>query len=197
MAKIKTLGSDAITAAINRLAESISQRHEKTENLILLGIADGGIELTRRLATKLKVNHTGTIDISFHRDDIGQNPIPKEFAPTIMPFDVDDATVILVDDVLFSGRTVKAALDELFDHGRPTKVELAVLVDRGGRMLPLAADYIGIPLDAPASEKVIVSLHREDPSQDFVQIKPVKIPLKFESPTCAAKPRRSSKSKIS
>lgn len=170
MAKTKTLGSDAINAAINRLADSISQRHAKTKDLILLGIADGGIELTRRLVTKLKVKHTGTIDISFHRDDIGQNPIPKEFAPTIMPFDVHGATVILVDDVLFSGRTVKAALDELFDHGRPTKVELAVLVDRGGRMLPMAADYIGIPLETKPSEKVVVNLHEDDLAQDFVSI---------------------------
>ena len=85
----------------------------------------------------------GTLDISFHRDDIGRHPIPKEFAPTQIPGDVNGADVILVDDVLFSGRTVKAALDELFDHGRPTKVELAVLVDRGGRRLPLAAGLRG------------------------------------------------------
>ena len=180
MAKIKTLGSDAITAAINRLADSISQRHAKTKDLILLGIADGGIELTRRLASKLKVKRTGTIDISFHRDDIDQNPIPKEFAPTLIPFDVHGATVILIDDVLFSGRTGKAALDELFDHGRPTKVELAVLVDRGGRMLPMAADYIGIPLEAKRTEKVIVSLHSDDDSKDFVSIKSAKTPSKIE-----------------
>ena len=76
------------------------------------------------------------IDISFHRDDIDRNPIPKEFAPTQIPGDVDGVAVVLVDDVISSGRTVKAALDELFDHGRPAKVELAVLVDRGGRRLP-------------------------------------------------------------
>lgn len=181
MAKIQTLGSDAITAAINRLAESIFQRHAKTKDLILLGIADGGIELTRRLALRLKVKHTGTIDISFHRDDIGQNPIPKEFSPTTMPFDVHGATVILIDDVLFSGRTVKAALDELFDHGRPSKAELAVLVDRGGRVLPMAADYIGISINAKRSEKVIVNLHRDDASKDFVRSESAKTNLKPKS----------------
>lgn len=182
VAKTKTLGSDALDAAINRLADSISQRHANAKDLILLGIADGGIELTRRLATKLKVKRTGTIDISFHRDDIDQNPIPKEFAPTIMPFDVHGATVILIDDVLCSGRTVKAALDELFDHGRPSKVELAVLVDRGGRMLPLAADHIGISLDTIQSEKVIVSLHRDDSSNDFVGIESAETHSKIETP---------------
>jgi pyrimidine operon attenuation protein/uracil phosphoribosyltransferase len=182
VAKTKTLGSDAITAAINRLADSISQRHANTKDLILLGIADGGIELTHRLVKKLKVKHTGTLDISFHRDDIGQNPIPKEFAPTIMPFDVNGATVILVDDVLCSGRTGKAALDELFDHGRPTKVELAVLVDRGGRMLPMAADYTGIPLDAKPSEKVVVSLHSSDASKDYVSVETAKTKSKIEKP---------------
>src|SRR5690606_3683895 len=144
--------------AINRLAESISERHRVTPNLILLGIANGGIVLAQRIAKRLKSARVGTLDISFHRDDIGRNPIPKEFVPTAIPADVHGATVILVDDVLFSGRTVKAALDELFDHGRPSKVELAVLVDRTGRMLPVAADYIGLTLDPAADEKVTVHL---------------------------------------
>lgn len=174
MAKVKTLGSDEINAAVQRLAETISQQHAKTKDLVLLGIANGGIELTSRLAGILKVKRAGTIDVSFHRDDIDRNPIPKEFSPTIMPFDVHGATVILVDDVLHSGRTVKAALDELFDHGRPHKVELAVLVDRGGRMLPMAADYTGFIIAPGSNQKVSVNLNSDDPDQDFVSIEAAK-----------------------
>jgi len=170
VAKTQTVGSDTIQAAINRLAESISARHRATPNLIFLGIANGGIILARRIAKRLKSVHVGTLDVFFHRDDIGRNPIPKEFAPTSIPSDVHGATVILVDDVLFSGRTVKAALDELFDHGRPAKVELAVLVERPGRMLPVAADYVGLKLDTTADEKVVVRLDNQDPKADYIEV---------------------------
>jgi pyrimidine operon attenuation protein/uracil phosphoribosyltransferase len=199
----KTIGSDEIHAAIERLATAISARHPASEKLILLGIANGGIELAKRLAEKLsnvpplsaskgssasaprpspsshfstsplvRTAHVGTLDISFHRDDIGRHPIPKEFAPTHIPVDVHGANVILVDDVLFSGRTVKAALDELFDHGRPAKVELAILVDRGGRLLPFAADYCGFTLAPKPSEKVVVVLDSARPASDLIRVDP-------------------------
>lgn len=168
MAPSKTIGSEEIHAAIERLAAAISERHAKAP-LLLLGIANGGVELARRLAGKLKAK-TGTLDVSFHRDDIGRNPIPKEFAPTHIPADVHGAHVVLVDDVLFSGRTVKAALDELFDHGRPAKVELAVLVDRGGRLLPFAADYVGLTLHPGPQQKVVVTLDPENRKRDTVQL---------------------------
>ena len=169
MAKTQTLGPGEIQAALDRLAAAISARHASTEKLLLLGIANGGVELARRLASRL---HTlcGVVDISFHRDDIGGNPIPKEFAPTHIPADVNGATVILVDDVLFSGRTAKAALDELFDHGRPAKVELAVLADRGGRRLPIAADYTGLTLPAGDDEKVVVRLDPANPARDAIRV---------------------------
>jgi pyrimidine operon attenuation protein/uracil phosphoribosyltransferase len=193
VAKPKTIGAEEIHAAIERLAEAISRRHPGPEKLLLLGIANGGVELARRLALSL---HTvslsnpskgspatatrqpplkvpsGTLDISFHRDDIGRHPIPKEFAPTRIPVDVHGATVIIVDDVLFSGRTVKAALDELFDHGRPAKVELAILVDRGGRRLPFAPDYCGLTLGTGEKEKVVVRLDPSDPKKDALTIRP-------------------------
>ncbi len=171
MATTKTIGPGEIQAAIERLAVAISGRHRDATKLILLGVANGGVELARRLAQKLGAR-AGTVDISFHRDDIGRHPIPKEFAPTQIPADVDRATIVLVDDVLFSGRTVKAALDELFDHGRPTKVELAVLVDRGGRRLPMAADYTGIVLDPAGAEKVVVTLDQKNPKRDSISIEP-------------------------
>jgi len=167
----KTIGPGEIHAAIQRLAEAIVVRHGDPGGLLLLGIANGGMELARRLAERLHCR-AGTIDISFHRDDIGQHPIPKEFAPTQIPADVHGATVILVDDVLFSGRTVKAALDELFDHGRPSKVELAVLVDRGGRRLPIAADYVGLDLAIADTHKVRVSLDPLSDRRDAIRVEP-------------------------
>lgn len=178
----KTLPPADLHAAIDRLAASIAHRHLHTPQMLLLGIANGGIELSRRLASKLKrlrpgtTFTTGVLDISFHRDDIGRNPIPKEFAATQIPVDVSGASVILVDDVLFSGRTVKASLDELFDHGRPARVELAILIDRGGRMLPFAPDYLGLSLPAGETEKVRVHLDPEDPAHDRVTVLPATRP---------------------
>ncbi|MDE3083972.1 MAG: bifunctional pyr operon transcriptional regulator/uracil phosphoribosyltransferase PyrR, partial [Verrucomicrobiota bacterium] len=164
VAKARIIGSDQIHFAIDRLASAISARYASRRHLILLGIANGGVELARRLAVRLATlspqlsTKTGTLDISFHRDDIGRQPIPKEFIPSHIPWDINDAPVVLVDDVLFSGRTAKAALDELFDHGRPAQVELAVLIDRGGRKLPIAADHTGLVIETDDSEKVVVTL---------------------------------------
>ena len=179
MAKAKTVGSQEIHAAIERLAAAISARHPAPQPLLILGIAAGGIELARRLALSLSKGEPpasmrarpGIIDISFHRDDTGRNPIPKEYPATMLPGDVHGATVILTDDVLFSGRTVKAALDELFDHGRAETVELAVLVDRGGRALPIAATYTGLTVTPGHSEKVVVRLDPTNPAKDSIQFK--------------------------
>jgi len=169
-----------IHAAIDRLAQAISKCHGSKGKILLLGIANGGITLAGRLAARLAILspklsvRSGTLDISFHRDDIGRHPIPKEFAPTLIPVDVTGATVILVDDVLFSGRTVKAALNELSDHGRPEKIELAILVDRGFRKLPVAADYTGLSLEASATAKVVVRLDPAKPAADSVIVLPFK-----------------------
>ncbi len=170
MAPPKTIGFREVHAAIERLAAAIQARHRHTEGLLLLGIANGGIPLARRLAARLGIRKVGDLDISFHRDDIGKHPIPKEFTPTLLPGDVNGATVLLVDDVLFTGRTVKAALDELFDHGRPATVELAVLVDRGSRRLPIVADFAGMTVNAAESEDVVVSLG-DNPSSDRIDIR--------------------------
>jgi pyrimidine operon attenuation protein/uracil phosphoribosyltransferase len=180
VAKKQTVGSTEIHAAIGRLAAAISARHPAPKSLLVLGIAAGGIELARRLALALSQGEPpasmrarpGIVDISFHRDDFGRNPIPKEYPATLIPGDVHGATVILVDDVLFSGRTVKAALDELFDHGRPATVELAVLVDRGGRTLPIAPTYTGLELAAGEKEKVRLHLDQQDPRKDTLTIQP-------------------------
>jgi len=169
VAAIRTIGSGDIQAAIARIAVAISARHHARGKLILLGIANGGIELARRLARELGAQ-AGVLDVSFHRDDFGRNPIPKDTAATHLPADIDRATVILVDNVLFTGRTVKAALDELFDHGRPAKVELAVLVDRGCRRLPFVADYAGLAIPTSEHERVIVSLDPSSPKRDVIRV---------------------------
>ncbi|MDO8545362.1 MAG: bifunctional pyr operon transcriptional regulator/uracil phosphoribosyltransferase PyrR [Opitutaceae bacterium] len=175
MGTSKRIGPAEIEAAITRLARDIAVRHAR-KDVLLLGIANGGIELAQRLARQLAHlgprAKAGTLDVSFHRDDIGRHPIPKEFAPTHIPGDVHGATIVLVDSVLFSGRTIKAALDELFDHGRPAKVELAVLVDRGGRRLPLSADYVGFNLPIGDAEKVVVNLDPKKMKNDSIRIKP-------------------------
>ena len=163
-----------VEQALGNVVSSILRHHHQTARLLLLGIANGGVIVAHRLAQRLRseglVCGTGTIDISFHRDDIGRQPIPKEFSPTIIPHDVNGAAVILVDDVLHSGRTVKAALDELFDHGRPDTVELAILIDRGGRRLPIAADYCGLKIEATDTQKVRVHLDPTQPAKDFILI---------------------------
>jgi len=171
MATSKTIGAREVHAVVERLAEAIQARHGRSKGLLVLGIANGGIPLARRLCARLGLKRVGDLDISFHRDDIGEHPIPKEFTPTLVPGDVDGASVLLVDDVLFTGRTVKAALDELFDHGRPATVELAVLVDRGSRRLPVVADFVGIAISAGEDEEVVVSLH-DDPARDRIEIRP-------------------------
>lgn len=187
-----TPDAPALAAAIRRLATAIADRHRATPHLLLLGIANGGRVLASRLVRHLHASGlacgAGTIDISFHRDDIGRHPIPKEFAPTAIPHDIHGATVILVDDVLHSGRTVKAALDELFDHGRPDRVELAVLVDRGGRRLPLAADYRGLTLAAPDDAKVVIRLDPRRPALDSLIIQPAPAPTRQRAPS-APRPR--------
>lgn len=170
-----TLDASEIHAAIADLAAQINSRHGDRSQLCLIGIANGGTELNRRLAAAIDSTlPTGEIDTSFYRDDIGRNPIPKESRPTIIPFDVTGKTVVLVDDVLHTGRTLNAALNELFDHGRPAAVELAILVDRGGRKLPFSPDYCGLTLETKDSQKVTVHLDANNPAQDAITVSPTK-----------------------
>ncbi len=171
----KTIPAAEIETAFRRLARAIAGRHKNTDGLVLLGIARGGVPVCRRLADALAQEFErgiaqGTINVAFQRDDIGRRPIPNYDEETVIPGDIEGATVILVDDVLFSGRTVRAALEEVFSHGRPTRVELAVLVDRGNRRLPFAADHIGFDEPTAPEEKVRVTLHPDDSSQDVIAI---------------------------
>ncbi len=121
----------------------------------LIGIVTGGAWLAERLhdALKLKVP-CGTLDVSFYRDDFQHKGLKREVAPSDIPFDVEGRELILVDDVLYTGRTIRAAMNELFDYGRPASIRLASLVDRGGRELPIAAQFVGATIELPARQSV-------------------------------------------
>ncbi|MBN2068613.1 MAG: bifunctional pyr operon transcriptional regulator/uracil phosphoribosyltransferase PyrR [Opitutales bacterium] len=171
----KRIESETIGNALKLLTENIGTAHAQTERLIIIGVADGGIEVARRLGHQLselwgrKVT-VGFVNALFHRDDITERSIFKAYMRTDIPESVDDATVILVDDVLFSGRTIRAALNELFDNGRPKAVELAVLCDRGHRKLPVAANYTGMTLETRRTEKVRVFLDEEAAQNDYLTV---------------------------
>ncbi len=161
--------TEDIESAIERLAHDLAETHKNSKNLAVIGIAGGGITLARRLARMLsdKLGRKlpcGVVDISFHRDDISSNPVPNIQSFANLPFAVDDSTLILVDDVIFTGRTIRAALNEIFDQGRPDCVRLAVLVNRGGRCLPIQPDFAGLRLQTGAGQRVDVSIN-DDPGQ--------------------------------
>ena len=126
-----------------------------------VGIYSGGAWLAERLHHELGLSTPmGAVDISFYRDDFSTSGLRHQIKPSQIPFDVDDRHIIVVDDVLYTGRTVRAAMNELFDYGRPGKIELAVLVDRGERQLPIAAQYIGTTLSVPTGR--LLRLVRDD-----------------------------------
>lgn len=138
-------------------------RPQVTPDTALVGIRTGGVWLAERLHAALSLNGPiGSIDVSFYRDDLGARGLPPNPQRTDIPFDVEGAHVIIVDDVLYTGRTTRAALNELFDYGRPACVELAVLVDRGGRELPIAARYCAHTLPQPLAASRTLDLSRDD-----------------------------------
>ncbi len=138
-------------ALVGALVEAL--RADVTPNMVLVGIHTGGVWLAERLHTALGIAHPlGCIDVSYHRDDYGSRGnrnLPRGHKASSLPFEVDGAHIVLIDDVLYTGRTIRAALNELFDHGRPGRVDLAVLVDRGGRELPVYARYRAHTLNTP------------------------------------------------
>jgi pyrimidine operon attenuation protein/uracil phosphoribosyltransferase len=142
------LDADDVRRAVTRIAHEILERDKGAEGVVLVGIADRGDHLAGRLASEVRrIEGTevpvGVLDITFYRDDIGLKAEAPEVHETRIPFDVSSRTVVLVDDVLFTGRTIRAAMDALMDLGRPRRIQLAVLVDRGHRELPIRADFVG------------------------------------------------------
>ena len=148
---------------LSRIAHEIIERNRGLKDIVLVGIRTGGVHLAHRLAGKLKeiegeVLPIGELDITLYRDDLSGKKEPPTVKKTEIPVDITDKKVILVDDVLFTGRTIRAAMDELIDFGRPKEVQLAILIDRGHRELPIRANYVGKSLPTAREEKVKVLL---------------------------------------
>jgi pyrimidine operon attenuation protein/uracil phosphoribosyltransferase len=159
------LDATAIHRALTRIAHEIAERNQEGTDVALVGIQGGGVLLAQRLSALLagiwgRPVLTGSLDVAMHRDDLDQRAAPQ-VRPTLIPFDVTGKTVVLVDDVLFSGRTVRAALDALNDFGRPRCIQLAVLIDRGHRELPIKADFVGKNVPTAPGEKVRVHFSEE------------------------------------
>ena len=172
------LGPEDISRALRRIAHEIVERNRGLDRLILLGIHTRGVPLAARLAKSLtEVEGTpvphGALDIGMYRDDLDSRPTTP-LGRTEIPEPIDGQTVVLVDDVLYTGRTIRAALDALTDLGRPGTVQLAVLVDRGHRELPIRADYVGKNLPTAPGERVSVRLDEVD-AADAVVIEPAVI----------------------
>ncbi|MHB1101021.1 MAG: bifunctional pyr operon transcriptional regulator/uracil phosphoribosyltransferase PyrR [Burkholderiales bacterium] len=154
---------------LEKLAKDI--RADLTGDAILVGIHTGGAWLAEELHRMLGLSTPlGMLDISFYRDDFERIGLHPEVKPSDIPFDVDGADILLVDDVLFTGRTVRAAINEIFDYGRPARIRLAVLVDRGGRELPIEARFTGIRLDL--DEPRMIDLLRNDAGELELRLRP-------------------------
>jgi pyrimidine operon attenuation protein/uracil phosphoribosyltransferase len=173
--KSQVMDDAGINRTLSRLALQIVERNAGTSDLLLIGIRRRGVPLAERLADKIAQLEgqrppTGQLDITLYRDDlstVGPRPVVNK---TEIPGDVTDRAIVLVDDVLYTGRTIRAALDELVDFGRPRRVELAVLIDRGHRELPIQADYVGKYLQTSDAEIVKVMLADYDEDEQVVVV---------------------------
>ena len=160
--KNQLLTHEDVGRALRRMAHEIVERNHSVENISIIGLQTGGEPFATKLAELLsEISGTtvprGLLDVSFYRDDLSRNPIPKSTATTI-DHDLTDRTVVLVDDVLFTGRTIRSALNALSDWGRPRSVQLAVMIDRGHRELPIRPDYVGKNLPTSLDEAIVANL---------------------------------------
>lgn len=160
------LNKKDIERILSRIAHEIIEKNKGTENLCLVGIQRGGVHLAKRLAVKIKDIENadimvGSLDISLYRDDIGIRKEQPVVRKTEMPCDITDKKVVLVDDVLFTGRSIRSAMDALMDFGRPAQIQLAVLIDRGHRELPIRADYVGKNIPTSRTESIEVQIEEE------------------------------------
>ena len=181
------LDADGIRRALTRIAHEILERNEGPNDVILVGLRRRGVPLARRLAALIRQFEeaevaVGELDITMYRDDLELRGTRPEMHPTSMPRDVTEKRVVLVDDVLYTGRTVRAALDAIQDYGRPRVIQLAVLVDRGHRELPIRPDYVGKNVPTARHEEVAVLLEETD-GRDEVML------VRSEEPSPAARTR--------
>jgi len=162
VAKSQLMSGEDVSRVIRRMAHEIVERNHSSESISVIGLQTGGISLARALAETLEAVggapvRFGTLDVSFYRDDLRSNPAPTP-TTTVIDHDLTDRTVVLVDDVLFTGRTIRAALNALSDWGRPRAVQLAVMVDRGHRELPIRPDFVGKNVPTSLHEDVQATL---------------------------------------
>src|SRR5881296_4645323 len=172
---VPIMDAEAVRRALRRIAHEIIERNPQLEKVVLAGIPTRGVEIARRIAGFIhqieKIDlETGVIDVAMHRDDVGtRRELPVVHASKL-PVPLEDRSVIIVDDVLYTGRTVRAAMDAINSFGRPARIQLAVLVDRGHRELPIRPDYVGKNLPTSGSEKVRVRLEQTDGEPDEVRL---------------------------
>jgi pyrimidine operon attenuation protein/uracil phosphoribosyltransferase len=174
-AAVPVMDAAAIQRALRRVAHEIVERNPDLKSIVLAGIPSRGVEIARRIAEFIreidKIDiETGVIDVAMHRDDVGTRAELPMVHASNLPAPLEGRTVIIVDDVLFTGRTVRAAMDAISSFGRPARIQLAVLIDRGHRELPIRADYVGKNLPTAAHEKINVRLKQTDGEPDAVWI---------------------------
>jgi pyrimidine operon attenuation protein/uracil phosphoribosyltransferase len=194
--RLELMDAARLERTLRRIASEIVERHPGLGDLVLVGVRTRGVPLARRLAAQIRETSgqlvpVGALDITLYRDDltaIAAHPVLKG---TDIPVSIDGRSVVLVDDVLFTGRTVRAALDELIDFGRPDRIELAVVVDRDHRELPIRADYVGQSIATGRQEIVHVSLREEDGDDRVVLME--KLPTPPAPPANRSRPARQTK----
>jgi pyrimidine operon attenuation protein/uracil phosphoribosyltransferase len=174
-AAVPIMDAEAVRRALRRIAHEIIERNPQLEKVVLAGIPSRGVEIARRIASlireieKIEIQ-TGVIDVAMHRDDVGTRPELPVVRASELPLPLEDRTVIIVDDVLYTGRTVRAAMDAINSFGRPARIQLAVLVDRGHRELPIRPDYVGKNLPTATREQIQVRLQETDDKPDAVHL---------------------------
>ena len=172
---LQLLDRKALERTITRIAHEILERNKGSENLCLIGIRTRGVNLANRIRNKIKEIENielplGILDITMYRDDIFKLKLPS-VKKTDIPFDVNNMTIVLIDDVMHTGRTTRAAIDALMDMGRPRKIQLAVLVDRGERELPIHPDYAGSRYNATPEEDILVRLKEVDGKDEVIVVR--------------------------
>ena len=172
-AAVPVMDAEAMRRALRRVAHEIIERNPQLEKVVLAGIPSRGVEIARRIAAFIReienINvQTGVIDVAMHRDDVGTRPELPVVRASELPLPLEGRTVVIVDDVLYTGRTVRAAMDAISSFGRPARIQLAVLIDRGHRELPIRPDYVGKNLPTATGEQIQVRLQESDNEPDAV-----------------------------
>ena len=172
-AAVPVMDAEAMRRALRRVAHEMIERNPQLEKVMLAGIPSRGVEIARRIAAFIReienINvQTGVIDVAMHRDDVGTRPELPVVRASELPLPLEGRTVVIVDDVLYTGRTVRAAMDAISSFGRPARIQLAVLIDRGHRELPIRPDYVGKNLPTATGEQIQVRLQESDNEPDAV-----------------------------